>query len=486
MAGSSTLTFKILGKDVSASKALKGVGQQAGKTGGKLSGAFSALGGPAGIATAAAAGITAVGFALFDAGKAAAEDEAEQRKLAKTLKNVTGATDDQVASVEEYIDATQRATGVADSELRPAFEKLVRATEDSGKAQEILNTALDVAAGTGKPVEAIASALAKAYNGQTGALGRLGVNMKDANGKALPFEEAMKKLNKQFGGQAATQADTYQGKMDQVGVAFDELKESIGTKVLPILETFADWLAEDGLPKLETLWATIDKKVIPIIGEYLTPVIDGVRGAFSDMGKTVEDNKDFFNDLMTVAKPLAAFAGGQMAGSLKVLAWLFERVTDAAVFSRNAFLKVQGAAKNVTDFIGGAVSAMAGLIRNAIRGLRSLWNSTIGGKGFTVPDWVKYLPGGGDFAGKSFTVPYLASGALVTGPTLALVGEGPEPEAVLPLSRLDSMLGGRGSGVTVNVYADTIVGQNAGRDLVAIIESALASGTARPRRLVTR
>jgi hypothetical protein len=45
----------------------------------------------------------------------------------------------------------------------------------------------------------------------------------------------------------------------------------------------------------------------------------------------------------------------------------------------------------------------------------------------------------------------LANGGIVTGPTLAMIGEGGESEAVIPLSRLDQMTGGGGSKVTINV-----------------------------------
>lgn len=479
----SDLTFRIFGKDVSASKTLKGVGTQANKTGKGLGGVVAGFGGMAGIATAAAAGAAAVGYALYDAATAAAEDQSASKKLAKTLKNVTGATDDQVEAVENYIDATQRATGVADDELRPAFGNLVRATEDAQVAQELMNTALDVAAGTGKPVETIAIALAKAYNGNTGALGRLGIQMKDSKGKALPFKDALKKLNDQFGGQAADQAGTYEGKMKRVGIAFDELKENIGAKVLPVLDTLATWLAEEGVPKLEALWETIETKVIPVISEYLKPVVEGIQTAFSDMGKTVEDNRDFFNDLMTVAKPLAAFAGGQMAVSLKILAGMFRAVTEAAVFARDVFLKVKGAATNVAGAIGKAIGTMTGYIRGAIGGIRSLWNSTIGGKGFSFPSWLSYLPGVSGLAGQSFNIPFLADGAIVNGPTLAMIGEGQYPEAVVPLK--PGMGLGGGTVIELHVHGNAY-GPGSGRWLANEIDKAVAGTTYRPNRLATR
>ena len=130
------------------------------------------------LPTAAAVG--AVGAAAFQAGEAllgmakgAAEDQAEQVALAKALKNTVGATSSQIAAVEDYIDVTQRATGIADSRLRPAFSRLVRSTKDVEKAQKLLNLSLDVAAITGRPLEAVANAVSRSYDGQNAALGRL-------------------------------------------------------------------------------------------------------------------------------------------------------------------------------------------------------------------------------------------------------------------------------------------------------------------------
>lgn len=483
----SDLTFRIFGKDVTASKALRGVGQQAGKTSKGLGGVVAGFGGMAGIATAAAAGAAAVGYALFDAGKAAASDEAEQRKLAKTLQNVTGATDSTIAATEDYIDQMARATGVADSELRPAMETLVRATGDVEKSQALLTTAMDVAAGTGKPLKTVVLALSKAYNGSTGSLGRLGLNMKDADGKALSFEAAMARLNTQFSGQAAEKADTYDGKMARLGVAFDELKESVGAQVLPVLETFSDWMIETGLPALEDFQKFIEEDVAPVLRAYFQPAIDGITAAFQDMGKTVEENRDFFDDLMAVAKPLAAFAGGQMALSLKVVAGVFRAVTAAASFARDIYLKVSGAmgelirkAKPFTDAFGKAAGVIKSVFTGAFEAISSAWNSTLGGRGFTVPEWLKYLPGGGAFAGRSWTIPMLADGGIVTRPTLAMIGEA-GPEAVVPLSR-----GGYG-GTTVNVYVsgDTDPA-GAARRIGALLDQGIASGAWRPNRLATR
>ncbi len=110
-----------------------------------------------------------------DAVKAAIEDEKAQISLAQTLKNVTKATDAQVKATEDYIDKTARATGIADDQLRPSLDRLVRSTQDVTKAQKLQQLALDIAAGTGKDLATVTEALGKAYDGNLGALKRIGV-----------------------------------------------------------------------------------------------------------------------------------------------------------------------------------------------------------------------------------------------------------------------------------------------------------------------
>ncbi|MGP5381988.1 phage tail tape measure protein [Glutamicibacter arilaitensis] len=127
---------------------------------------------------------------------------------------------------------------------------------------------------------------------------------------------------------------------------------------------------------------------------------------------------------------------------------------------------LSGAARSawngITGFFSGAVGRVSGIFgrigsaimspfRNAFNSIAGFWNRSVGQISFTVPDWV---PGVG---GKGFSVPsipMLASGGVVTQPTLAMVGEGAEHEAVLPLSKLNRMLetaaAGGGDGLTVN------------------------------------
>jgi hypothetical protein len=192
-----------------------------------------------GFAALAAAG-AAVGTVLFKAAQAAAEDQAAQVKLASQIKATSDATDVQIKGVEDYIDQTQRAVGVADDKLRPAFGRLIAATKDTTKAQDLLNIALNVSAATGKDVEAVAGALAKAQEGNFTALDRLGIGYEKGEAKARGFLGVQKDLEERFSGAAATRANTYEGVMDRLKITLGELQESIGYKVLPIIQELTE------------------------------------------------------------------------------------------------------------------------------------------------------------------------------------------------------------------------------------------------------
>jgi hypothetical protein len=196
---------------------------------------------------AAAVGFAAVGVAAAVGAKAllnfanmARADQLAQVQLAGTLKATTKATDAQIAAVEDYIDVTARATGVADDDLRPSLGRLLRSTKDVGKAQKLLNLALDISGRTGKPLTAVVNGLARASEGQNSALGKLGLGYDKAELKAKSFATIQDELTDKFSGGAAEKAATYEGTMARLKITFDELKESLGVYLLPGLQRLAE------------------------------------------------------------------------------------------------------------------------------------------------------------------------------------------------------------------------------------------------------
>jgi len=199
-------------------------------------------------AVPAAAALTAVAGALGLAAKAAAEDEQQQAILANTMQNVVGATDATVAATEDMIAAMSRATGTADSELRPAFSALLVGTKNVGEATDALSLAQDISAATGNNLATVSDALAKAYAGNMKGLAALSPEMKGMIKDGASLDTVMLALNDNFGGAAAKSANTAAGQFKILKNSLAETQESIGAgllpvlqKVLPYLQSMADW-----------------------------------------------------------------------------------------------------------------------------------------------------------------------------------------------------------------------------------------------------
>ena len=224
-----------------ADKEIQGFGDKANDFGKKVGAAFA-------VATAAAAAY-ATKLAV-DGVRSAIEDEAAQLRLASALKTATGATDAQIKATEDMILKTSLATGVADDQLRPAMQRLAVSTKDTGEAQRLLSLALDISKGKGIELETVANALGRAQDGNTTALGRLGLGLSKAELSTLSFTEVQQRLSDLYGGAAAANAETFQGKIDRLKVGFDEAKESLGVALLPEIEKFITYLNDSGIPTL--------------------------------------------------------------------------------------------------------------------------------------------------------------------------------------------------------------------------------------------
>jgi hypothetical protein len=321
MAGNRTLKLSILG-DVDDLK--KKLGQGADDVDG-FAGKLTKFGKVAGLAFAAA-GAAAVAYAgklAIDGVKSALEDEAAQAKLALTLKNVAGATDEAIERTEMWITNMGIAFGVSDEDLRPSIERLTRATGSLEEAQRLSTLALDISAGSGKSLEAVSNALGKAYEGNTMSLGKLGIGLEKVELKSMTLDEITAHLADTFGGQAAAKADTFAGKMERLKLGISEAQESIGsliltaltplvenitTTVLPVLRDFINGFSgNDGL-KL----AFID--IVNTVKSFVVPIFQGLKSAFDSVSKAVMDNKESFAALLDFAKILAPF----FAGALKI------------------------------------------------------------------------------------------------------------------------------------------------------------------------
>jgi len=481
MAGQSrTLKLSILG-DIdqlkrsldTGSKEVQSFGSKLGDFGKKAGLAFAA----AGAAAAVYAGKLAV-----DGVKAAIADAAAQDRLALTLKNVTGATNAQIKSTEDYITKTSLAFGVTDDDLRPSLERLARATGDVEKAQKLQSLAIDIAAGSGKSLEAVSNALAKAQEGNTAALGKLGVGLSAATLKTLSMDEITKKLADTFENQASVKAETFQGKMDRLKIAFDEGKETVGSfildaitpmvtifvdKVIPQLSKMAESIGKDlkdplngvkdiltdfVVPAFKALYTYLFDFVVPFFANIFGPALTGLKKAFDTISTAISDNETDLEPLFKLFKSVAEFVRDNFAPAIgTVLKVAFEVVGKAIAAVITGVSNLVGFFDDVIE----KVKAFIKLVKDnpLVQGIGSVIDKIFGG-------------------GK-------AAGGPVNAGTTYLVGErGPElftpsgSGSIIPNHKLGG--GGGSVNITVNGAIDP---ESTARQIITLLNNSTYRGT---------
>lgn len=359
MAGSRTLKLSILADVDDLRRKLNQSENDVQGFGTKLEG-WSKVAGAAFLAAGAAAAAYA-GKLAIDGVKAAMEDEAAQLKLATTLKNVTGATDAQTKAVEDYILKTELAYGVTDEQLRPSLDRLVRSTKDVAEAQKLQTLALNIAAGTGKDLESVTNALAKAHDGNLGALKKVGVSIDENIIKSKDFNAATAALAATFKDQATIQADTFQGKMARLKIAFDEGKETVGAFILDAIQPMVDLVVQKVIPAIQTFAGAIGGAdgLKSVFNEYIDaakkifiPVFEGIKYAFDKIKDAVMNNKDEFKALFDFLKTyVAPLLGGALKLAIEGIGTAIAIAVEAVGTLIGAFEKAFNAVKKFVDFL---------------------------------------------------------------------------------------------------------------------------------------
>lgn len=227
---------KDLGK---AGDSTKDLGDKSSEFGKKAAAAFAVAG-------------AAIGAFAIASVKAAAEDEAGQKKLEETIRNTTNATAEQIAGIDKYVTAQSIATATTDDIIRPALSRLLRSTGDLTKAQELLTLSQEIAAATGKPLEAVTNAVAKSFDGSNTSLTKLGIGIDAATLKTLTFDETQQLLNKTFDGFIENQSETAAFKFQQLSIAIGETKEQVGAALLPAVTALTEYILTNVVPVVQS------------------------------------------------------------------------------------------------------------------------------------------------------------------------------------------------------------------------------------------
>jgi hypothetical protein len=244
-------------------------------------------------------------------------------------------------------------------------------------------------------------------------------------------------LGGSFGGASAAAAATAEGGMKRLSIAFAETKESLGAALLPALEAVLPVLIAFGA------WAQNNTKTILLVAGAIASVSAAVLVFNAAVSIATLINTLFALSLTAAQIAMVGFITlgiGVLIAALVALYFKFDIVRKIVDTVFQGMIK---GGKAVFDGLTTYFGAIFNIYKSLFNGIAKLWNSTVGKLAFNIPSWVPVI------GGKGFEVPeipMLADGGIVTGPTLAMIGER-GPEAVIPLS-------GRGGGMgnyTINI-----------------------------------
>lgn len=425
---------------------------------GKFGGSIKALG------IAAAAGIGSLAAGIGVAAKAAMDDQKSFVSLENTIRNVTGATHEQIKAVDEQIGKMSLATGVADDKLRPAFEALVRGTRDTDTALSQMNLVLDISTGLQMDATTVADALAKAQQGNTKALKALSPEMAAMIKEGAGMNEILDTLTANFDGAASAAANTFGGRIERLKVFGSELVEQFGYYLLPVIEKFAQFIMDELvpafqtlvdrygpavaealqkigdfvgekvvpvirdflLPTLETLFSVFANKIIPIIRDVAVKVFEGLSRIFDIVRQKMEDNSENVEKLVSFFQSLVSFVSKYVAPTLiNVLGAAFTVVAKLIGPVIDVLFTLMGALADVGKFLlriaGFVIDTFEGMVNGIIDGVNLAIRLLNKLPGVNISEI-----GSVSFGGQSFgTAPTAPSGAAPTafsGSTMRMDG----------------------------------------------------------------
>lgn len=341
----------------------------------------------------------------YDAVKAAMEDQQSQALLANSLRNTVGATDAAIAATEQWIGKTQLAYGVVDDQLRPALARLAAVTGDITKGQKLLAIAMDISAARNLDLETASAMVSKAYGGNLTALKKMFPQISAATVKSKDFAKALQEIQGEISGAALTKANTFAGQMERIKIAFGEASESLGYKLLPSVQQFADLIIKKAIPAIQK-W--VDENGDKVAGAFKTGISYGIAFAkmMYDVFGFVARNIKVFAELGAVI--VAAFFGAKVAAATQALITGVMAIIKVMKALRTVSLASAAATALATGGISaatGAAAFAAALVginvamnkfeKDADKAAGSLGKFTVNTKGFDAKanDYTKGLDG---------------------------------------------------------------------------------------------
>lgn len=412
----------------------------------------------------------------------------------EALANLTTALKDPNKALSDLSIAADLAA-YKHVDLATAATAVARAQEGNLKALKQLGIDLPVAAGGAAKLEAAHTALAKATENASAYLKlhsdavdtaskyhdnyeKLLGKVHDAQDKVNSVSDAgtqiMKGLSDAIGGQAATQAETFAGKMAALKAQSEDVAKSIGMALIPILEKLmtaikdvVDWFGKHKVVA-EALGIVVGTVLVTAIGAYMATLAKAGAESVINFAKMVGGWVGLTAAEGEATAGAVAFdvaSGGLVLAIGAVVA----AVIYLATHWKETWAMIKTVVADVWDFIKSVFNGMVDIWKSEINAIIDLvdWAITQLNKiHVKLPSFL----GGYSFGIDLPLIPHLAEGGIVNSPTIALIGEA-GPEAVVPLSKAGMGMGG-GVNVIVNVQGSVVQEQDLAvsvRDQIAIL-----------------
>jgi hypothetical protein len=296
------------------------------------------------------------------------------------------------------------------------------------------------------------------------------------------MDEITKKLADTFENQASVKAETFQGKMDRLKIAFDEGKETVGSfildaitpmvtifvdKVIPTLAKMADNIGTNlkdplnavkdilsgfVIPAFKALYSYLADFVVPFFANIFGPALTGLRNAFNTISTAISNNETDLQPLFNLFKSVATFVRDNLGPAIGTVLRVAFEVVGTAIAG-----VITGVSRliNFFDDVIDKIKQFINLVKN---------NPLVSGLGNIIDN----IFGGGK-----------AAGGPVNAGTTYLVGErGPElftpsgSGTIIPNNRLGG--GGGGINITVNGALDP---ESVARQIITILNNSSYRGT---------
>lgn len=251
------------------------------------------------VAKIGAVGFGAIVGAVGLSVKAYAESEEQLARVdgimdnlsEKTMKQFTGGTEQAKQIAREFGDELQALGGIGGETASEGFAKLLQITEDSSVAMDAATAAADLATFKQIDYSTAVDIVAKALNGNTGALVKYGIELKEG----ATAQDVLNALTEKAGGLYEKSGQTLAGQTKIMQESFGDLQESIGQafapaiiKVMevlkPMIDSFAKWAADN--PKLVATIAVVVGAIFGILAVIgtLGIVIPAITAGFAALG----------------------------------------------------------------------------------------------------------------------------------------------------------------------------------------------------------